>query len=99
MAGTYRYARRSAGQLQLVGVHTACGQSGLAGMQALERLGVGAVVGVASPDARDPIGLQHRPAQGLGELAAVPAASAGRGADRDVDELVKERLLDVAAAD
>jgi hypothetical protein len=57
------------------------------------------VIAARRADSGDPVALGHRPAQRRRELAAVPATVLARRADGDVDELVSERLEDVAAAD
>ena len=65
-------------------------------MPALDRLGVGAVTGSGGAGDAHAVGLRHRRRERLAEAAAVPAPALRRLADREVDQLVEQRLEQVA---
>jgi hypothetical protein len=64
--------------------------------RSLDRLGVSAVAGARPGADRDPVGLVHRRCQGTLESLAVPSMGFGGAAHVEVDQLVQERLPDVA---
>lgn len=65
----------------------------------LYRPGVGAVESARRGTDVDSVGLLHCRCQGLLEGSAVPGVGLGGAADVQVDQLVEERLSDVAGAD